>query len=78
MATTKQRINISVSKEMNDSLVHLARRDQMPAATKAAQLLAIALDIEEDRLLEVIARERDTKDARWISHEVIWGQKNTQ
>lgn len=75
MATTKQRINISVTKKVRDALRDLAKRDQMPTATKAGDLLELALDIEEDRMLESVALERDTKRARWISHSAVWGKR---
>lgn len=57
---------------MRDALARLAKRDQMPEATKAAGLLAFALEIEEDRYFEALARKRDVKGIRWISHEAAW------
>jgi hypothetical protein len=76
MATTKQRINISVSKSTAAALARLAKRDQEPIATKAGALLEFALEIEEDRMLSAIADER-LKNFRgpWLSHDAIWGQK---
>jgi len=58
MATTKQRINISVSKSTAETLAYLAKRDQKPVATKAGDLLEFALEIEEDSMLSKIADER--------------------
>ena len=72
MATTKKRINVSVSSEVNDALGRLAKRDKEPVATKAADLLALALEIEEDRYFESIANKRDTKSVRWATHEDAW------
>jgi len=72
MATTKQRINISVSDAEAEFLTVLAKRDQMPRATKVRQLLQLALEIEEDAYLAQIAQERDTPDATYISHEDFW------
>ncbi|MES2225553.1 MAG: hypothetical protein V4480_01975 [Patescibacteria group bacterium] len=72
MATTKKRINISVSKEMDDVLGRLAKRDQVPQATKAEHLIQLALEIEEDEALDVIARKRDVKSARFIPHTRAW------
>jgi hypothetical protein len=72
MATTKKRINISVSKEMDGVLTKLAKRDQMPTATKAEHLLQLALEIEEDQALDSVARTRDTPDATFISHARAW------
>jgi uncharacterized protein (DUF1778 family) len=72
MATTKKRINISVSKELDDILVKLAKRDQVPQATKAEHLLRMALEIEEDEVLDAIAAKRDTNKSRFVSHASTW------
>ena len=77
MATTKQRINISVSKSTAEALTYLAKRDQEPVATKAGELLQLALEIGEDRMLSEIARERDVKGVKWLSHEEVWGKKKS-
>ena len=68
MPTTKKRINISVPKEMDEALAHLARRDQMPQATKTLHLLQVALELEEDVILDAIASRRDVRGARFIPH----------
>lgn len=44
MTTTKQRINISVSKRTHSILKQIAKRDQEPVATKAANLIKMALN----------------------------------
>ena len=72
MPTTKKRINISVSKETDKALELLARRDQMPQATKAEHLLAIGLELEEDEVLNAIAKKRDRKGATFVSHRSAW------
>ena len=72
MATSKKRINISVSKELDAALEKLARRDQVPQATKAEHLLRMALEIEEDQVLDEIAARRDMKTARFVSHAAAW------
>ena len=72
MATTKKRVIISISKPIEQALDLLAKRDQMPRATKAAHLLETALKLEEDRIWDQIATERDTKDARFVSHKKAW------
>jgi len=72
MSAIKKRINISVPREMDKVLSHLARRDQMPQATKALHLLKTALELEEDIVLDVIASKRDIRGARFISHEQAW------
>jgi len=72
MATTKQRINISVSKNTHDALMGLAKRDQEPLATKAAVLLELAIEIEEDSYFEALAAKREKMRGKWISHEDAW------
>ncbi|HSE35217.1 MAG TPA: hypothetical protein VLB83_03770 [Candidatus Paceibacterota bacterium] len=72
MATAKTRINVSVSDEVERALAALAKRDQVPQATKASELLRAALEIEEDRVLDRIASERDGKHAKYVSHEAAW------
>jgi hypothetical protein len=72
MSTTKKRINISLSPEAEQLLSCVAARDNVPEATKAAALLNVALEIEEDDALEVLARSRDTKGGVFISHDEAW------
>ncbi len=73
MPTTKKRINISVSKELDEALGRLAKRDQEPVATKVVKLLEEALELDEDRYLSAIADERLKKPVRWVKDsDVIW------
>ena len=72
MATTKKRINISLPPSLDIMLSRIAKRDNIPQATKAVYLLGIALEIEEDMILDKIAIGRDTKNARFLSHKQAW------
>ncbi|MBI5003889.1 hypothetical protein HZC00_02245 [Candidatus Kaiserbacteria bacterium] len=73
MATTKERINISITKDMRKALAGLAKRDQVPEATKAAALLDLALELEEDAYFEKVATERLKGKVRWVrDHDEIW------
>ena len=72
MATIKKRINISVSKQMDEALGRLAKRDQVPLASKAADLLEFAIDIEEDRYLEALATKRTKGKTTWVPHKIAW------
>ena len=54
----KKRINISVTREVDAAVSSLAKRDRVPAATKVAHLLSLALEIEEDQVLDAIASNR--------------------
>ena len=68
----KKRINISVSKEIDAAMIALAKRDRVPLATKAVHLLSMALEIEEDQVLDALAAKRDTRRARFVSHALAW------
>lgn len=73
MPTTKTRINVSVSDELNSALKKLASRDQVPTATKAERLLEIALEIEEDEVWNRIASKREqTKNLRYLNSKQAW------
>lgn len=72
MPTTKKRINITLSPEMEKAIVRIAKRDKVPEATKAAELIESALMMDEDRVWESMAVLRDTKKARFISHDDAW------
>ena len=72
MTTIKKRINISLPPNLDIMLSRIAKRDNVPQATKAVYLLSAALEIEEDIVLNKIARERDTKNARFLTHKQAW------
>jgi len=72
MPTSKKRINVSLPDDLFAALQILAERDDMPTATKALYLLRIAMEIEEDEVLNTIASERDTKGATFLSHKQVW------
>lgn len=73
MATTKDRINVSVSKSTKKMLEGLAKRDELPVATKAAELLELAIDIEEDRYLGALAEKRLRGKVRWVrDSDKVW------
>ncbi|MBI3046331.1 MAG: hypothetical protein HYY86_02225 [Candidatus Harrisonbacteria bacterium] len=69
---TKTRINISLPDELKEALHKLAKRDRIPEATKAARLLEVALELEEDQVWNEIAEKRDKKKARFVSHTKAW------
>ncbi len=72
MATTKPRLHISLSTEEEQFLNTLAKRDEVPRATKAAQLVRQAMEIEEDFALSQLAMERDVPGAKWMSEKDFW------
>lgn len=53
-------------------LARLAKRDQVPQATKAEHLLRLALELEEDDVLNTIAFHRDRTGSKFVSHTAAW------
>lgn len=74
MATIKKRLNITLPKETRLYLKKLALRDQVPEATKAAELLQMALEIEGDAYFANMAEDRLKKGGKFISHEEFWAK----
>ncbi len=75
MATTKRRLNITLSPEVDALISLIAKRDRVPEATKVSELLNISLALEEDRIFSVLADERlNEKNVKWLSHTDVWGK----
>ncbi len=72
MTMIKNRINISVSQDVERAVASLAKRDQVPNATKAAELIRLAIEIEEDVALDTFAQKRDVKTTKFIAHNTAW------
>lgn len=72
MPTLKKRLNMSLPEDVEAAVAALAKRDDVPQATKALHLIQMALEIEEDDVWNAIAEKRDTKDAKFLSHEEAW------
>jgi len=72
MATTKKRINVTLSLDLNEALSQLAKRDRVPEATKAAELLRLGLEVDEDLLLSKIASQRLSTSKKLLSHGEVW------
>lgn len=72
MPTDKKRLNITLSKNIEMVLQKTAKRDKIPVATKAIYLLELALETEEDVFWDKVASKRDTKNAKFISHNKVW------
>ena len=73
MPTTKKRVNISLPPDLERELARVAKRDAVPEATKAAQLLRVALEIEEDAAFDAIASKRFQNAKTWLTHGTVWG-----
>ena len=74
MPTTKTRINISLPSEIEEILSLLAKRDEVPVATKALELLKEALELEEDKLDSAIFEARMKNVKKWYSHQEVWNK----
>jgi predicted DNA-binding protein len=72
MSTTKRRLNISLSKEVDEAITALAKRDQVPAATKISQLLLLSLTQEEDQLLSELAEARLQTSGQKLAGADVW------
>jgi len=73
MSTIKSRLNISLPDDTKKILLDVAKRDQMPTATKAARLIEIGLETEEDEAWDKIAAERDKKKSKLYPHSEAFG-----
>lgn len=73
MSTTKSRLNISLPDDIKKALLSIAKRDQMPAATKAVRLMEIGMETEEDEVWDKIATKRDNKNTAFHPHSEVFG-----
>jgi len=74
MATTKNRLNSSLTPGLKAALTLSAKRATVPRATKAAELLRVALDIEEGVILDTLAKSWVIeKKIKFIDHDTAWG-----
>lgn len=72
MPTLKKRVNVTLSDELEKILELLAERDNVPVATKAVDLIKIAVEIDEADVLSAVVKERDVKGAKYLSHDKAW------
>ncbi len=72
MPTSKKRINISMPDNYYKVLTKIAIRDDVPQATKALDLIKIALEFDEDEVWDTLAQKRDTRSAKFIPHKKAW------
>ena len=72
MSTAKSRINVSVPDDVKIALTKLAKRDQLPTATKAVRLIEMGLELEEDEIWDKIAAARDLKDSKFHTHTEVF------
>lgn len=74
MTTTKRRLNITLSPDVEKLITQIAKRDRVPEATKISELLNISLMMEEDRAFSLIGESRLKEKGRKLSHAEVWGK----
>lgn len=75
MATTKKRINVTLSEYAEKTIAAIAKERKVPQATVAAQLIEGAIELQEDWALAKLADERAShKNTKYISHDKVWAQ----
>ena len=72
MPTIKQRINLTVPKDLSHTLQRLALRDDRSVSSKTLELIERALEVEEDIVLQRIVEKRDRKGVRSLAHKSAW------
>ena len=72
MPTIKQRINLTVPRDVGQALERLAHRDDISVSSKTLDLVRRALELEEDIVLQEVAEKRDRKGVRFVSHKSAW------
>ncbi len=72
MVTVKKRRMVSLPDEVDLILEILSKRDNVPPATKAAYLIQMAIEMDEDQVWDQRATARDTPGAKYFSHEDAW------
>lgn len=75
MATTKRRLNITLSPEVDILITEISKRDGVPEATKVSELLNVSLMLEEDRAFSVLADQRLHEKGKKLSHSDVWSLK---
>lgn len=71
MTTLKKRIQITLNPEAEKFISAISKRDKLPVGTKAAQLIEMALEIEEDAYWGKMAEERLKNTKTFYSHEQV-------
>lgn len=71
MATKKKRIYISLPEGSNELVTMLAKRNGIPPATQAAQLIEESLEYQENLQIAEIIKARK-KNPVFISHANAW------
>lgn len=74
MATTKERILVTLTPRMARDLSIYAKHEKSPRATIATRAIREWLDDEEDKYLSAIGERRLAETKRWLTSEEFWGK----
>ena len=72
MTTTKRRLNITLSPDIEKIITYIAKRDCVPEATKVSELLKVSLAMEEDKVFSVLSDKRLKEKCKKVTHKEIW------
>ncbi len=73
MPTIKKRLNITLGADLERAIREIAKREDVPEATVASDLLRNAIQIEEDVVWDKIASSRDTKKSKFVKNsDKLW------
>lgn len=73
MATTKERILVTLSPRTARDLSVYAKHEKSPRATIATRAIREWLDDEEDKYLSAIGDRRLAETKQWLTSEEFWG-----
>ena len=72
MPTLKKRINITLSDDLIRALSALAKKEDVPVATKAKTLLEEIIEIHEDDVWNKLLKKRSMQTQKYLSHDKAW------
>ena len=72
MSALRKRTLVTLPQEVKNAIEIIAKRENKSISRTAAELIELALMIEEDFALDEIAKERTRKQHRLLSHDEVW------
>ena len=72
MSTTNPRINVTIPSEVAAILKNKADKDKVSVSRLALNLIADAIERDEDIYFSKIAELREKSTKKWINHNDAW------
>ena len=72
MPTQQPRLNLTLDAPMMQMIAKLAKKGHQSRALVAKNLIAQALELQEDLYFSTLANAREKDNSPWVSHEEIW------